>query len=176
MTVAKRQPKKDAVLSEHNAAVEAAEMGVDAPEVDAPEKELTEQEERFVTECFMQATFTQAYINAGYTTNNAGKNAHKLAKRPHIAAEIKRRLAKFEKGDKLRTARTIAAFENIVITPILEENIKASDVINAGKTLLQYDNQLQPDNAPIHNTFNFAHIQEMVDDIRAGRHIAKRIK
>ncbi len=70
-------------------------------------KKLSEKQRRFVFEYVKNPIATKAYVAAGYSEKGAGQSAYQLRKLPHVAAEVARQQAQFEKKNELTADRII---------------------------------------------------------------------
>jgi phage terminase small subunit len=74
---------------------------------------LSERQKRFVDEYLKNPSATQAYIAAVYSEKGAGPSAYQLLKVPHVAAEVARRQAVFQKKNELTAERIMQELGDI---------------------------------------------------------------
>ena len=109
----KRQPKTNVVLSEHNAAVDAArEAEIEEAKVKHWE-DLTDRERNFVLEYCQCFNATEAAKRAGYTTNCAGQVGYDTLKKTYIRQFVNERLEMYRKGNADQVAADVSLLEAV---------------------------------------------------------------
>lgn len=101
-------------------------------------KELNDKERTYVEVYLATFCFSEAYKVAfpNHNKNSVNSNAYLIAKRPHVKAEIDRRMAEIIGERQIVANKYMAKLDAIAMADIGDERVSVKEQIDAMKVLL----------------------------------------
>lgn len=120
---------------------------------DPENKPLNDKEKIFVEVYLATFSWTEAY-KAGFNPNvaSSNRNAYHVARRPHVKAELDRRMAEIIGEKQIVANKYLSKLDMIAMADIYDEKIDVKTQIDAMKVLLTEMARIESKGKPVGNT------------------------
>lgn len=124
---------------------------------DPENKPLNDKEKVFVEVYLATFSWTEAY-KAGFNPKmkSSNTNAYHVAKRPHVAKELERRMAEVLGERQIVANKYLAKLDSIAMADLYDEKIDVRTQIDAMKVLLTEMARIESKGKPTGNTIKIS--------------------